>query len=336
MLAPPETPLPPSRARHTLRYLVAVVFTLLVAVFAVPDLLFGLDRRSPFAQIESFRPWVLVGALGLLVVLAVLMRFDRRVWPFAAGTLVVLVAGTSLVVPRIIADPAPAGGTPFTVLSLNTYEGTADLTELTNLIRAVRPDVIALPESGDRFRSRFAPLVAPLGYTVRSSTGPEVRDVHGVTMAVSDRLGDVSFRIGDETYAFPYVEATGGGLGALRFVAFHSVAPVPGSVPGWNSDLALLRQWCAGPTPAVVAGDFNATLDNSPLRTGTAGCSDAASQRGDGLIPTWGPSPRVRALAGPQIDHIFSTGGIVAETFSAYDITHSDHRAILSTLRLPS
>ena len=85
----------------------------------------------------------------------------------------------------------------------------------------------------------------------------------------------------------------------------------------------------------MVAGDFNATLDHSALRAGTAGCVDAAEQRGAGLIPTWGPSPTTRRF-GPQIDHVFATEGITAETFEVHDVAGSDHRAVLTTLRLPS
>ncbi len=52
-------------------------------------------------------------------------------------------------------------------------------------------------------------------------------------------------------------------------------------------------------------------------------------------MPTWGPSPRTR-FVGPQIDHVFATDGIVAETYEVHDITGSDHRAVLTTLRLPA
>jgi endonuclease/exonuclease/phosphatase (EEP) superfamily protein YafD len=84
-----------------------------------------------------------------------------------------------------------------------------------------------------------------------------------------------------------------------------------------------------------VAGDFNATLDHSALRAGTSGCGDAAAQRGAGLLPTWGPGPTSRRV-GPQIDHVFATDGITAETFDVHDVAGSDHRAILTTLRLPN
>jgi endonuclease/exonuclease/phosphatase (EEP) superfamily protein YafD len=345
MTAPPDRlapasppPSPPRRVRHSrgiARYLTAVVFTLVVAVPTVPDLLFGLDRRSPFVQLVSMRPWILCGVAALLVLLLVVMVFERRVLPFVAGVLAVLLVGGGMVLPRVLPDPAPQGGVPFRVMAFNTYEGEADAGGLAALIEAQRPDAVAISESGLDFADRLAPLVEPLGYRLHVSTDDDDDDdVEEVTAVVSDRLGDVDVRVGDETSTFPYVEVTGGELGDLRFVAFHSVAPVPGSVPEWNADLALLSRWCAGPTPAVVAGDFNATLDHSALRAGTAGCGDAAAQRGAGLIPTWGPSPTFRQI-GPQIDHVFATGGIGAETFEVHEVDGSDHRAVLTTLRLP-
>jgi endonuclease/exonuclease/phosphatase (EEP) superfamily protein YafD len=334
-ISPPSYAPAPQRRRWVLRYVLAALFTLVLAVFVLPDLLFGLDEVSPYAQLISMRPWLLAGVAALLVMLLVVFLFERRVLPFAAGVLVVLLIGASIVLPRIVPDPVPTGGTPFTVLAFNTYEGSADLAEVAALIEQRRPDVVALSEAGQRYADRLAPLVEPLGYALHSSVGSRSRDVQGVTTVVSDRLGDVQVRIGKETSTFPYVELSGGGLGGLRMVAFHSVAPVPGSVPDWRHDLALLDQWCSGPTPAIIAGDFNATLDHSALRAGTAGCGDAAAQRGQGLVPTWGPTPRTR-LVGPQIDHVFATDGIGAETYEVHDITGSDHRAVLTTLRLPA
>jgi endonuclease/exonuclease/phosphatase (EEP) superfamily protein YafD len=311
----------------------AVVFTLVVAVPTLPDLLFGLDRRSPFVQLVSFRPWLLGGVTALVVLLLVVMVFERRVLPFVAGLLAVLLVGVGMTLPRVVPDPVPAGGTPLRVLAFNTYEGEADVHELAALIEAQRPDAAAIVEAGPDFAEELGPLVEPLGYRVHPSRN-RGEDVENVTAVVSDRLGDVDFDVGSDTTAFPYVEVTGGALGTLRFVAFHSVAPVPGDVPEWNADMAMLSRWCAGSTPTVVAGDFNATLDHSALRAGTSGCGDAAAQRGAGLVSTWGPTPRLRRI-GPQIDHVFATAGITAEVFDVHDIRGSDHRAITTTLRLP-
>ncbi len=340
MSAPPDRidatdATPPRRPRRsTARFVWAGLFTAAAAVGLLPDLLFGLDHRSPWVQLVSFRWQLLVAGAVLLVVLGLVTLRVRAAWPFTVGLLVVLLIGAGMVAPRAIADPAPTGGTPFTMLSFNTYEGSADVNALADLIRTARPDVVALPEAGQQFESRLAPLVEPLGYRLRSSTGEGTPDVQGVTAAVAARWGDVSFKVGHNTSSFPDIEVSGGALGAMRVIAFHSVAPVPGSVPEWRDDMALLPTWCAGPTPAIVAGDFNATLDHSLMRAGMVGCGDAASQRGDGLVPTWGPTDRTRAI-GPQIDHVLATKGIEAASFRVVDLPGSDHHAILTTLRLP-
>ena len=338
MTAPPDrvdtAPVPRRRGHPSARFLWAAVFTLLAAIGVLPDLLFGLDRRSPFVQLVSFRWQLLVAGAVVLLVLGLVTLRVRRAWPFPAGLAVVLLIGAGSVAPRVIPDAIPTGGTPFTVLSFNTYEGNADVGALAALIRSEKPDVVSLPEAGTRFAGKLAPLVEPLGYRLHSSTEDDVADVQGVTAVVAARLGDVRFSVGHETSTFPIVEISGGTLGAMRVVAFHSVAPVPGSVPEWRDDMALLPRWCAGSTPAIVAGDFNATLDHSTLRAGMAGCGDAAAQRGDGLLATWGPSDRTRPF-GPQIDHVLATNGITATSFRVVDLPGSDHHAILTTLRLP-
>jgi endonuclease/exonuclease/phosphatase (EEP) superfamily protein YafD len=326
----------PRRRRRAGRYLLAAAFTALLVVVVLPDLLFGLDGHTPFAQMLAFRPWELIGLAVLLLLLAAATVRFRALWPFAAGALAVLVVGSSLVLPRAFPGPMPAGGTPLTVLSFNTYEGRADVQALAAEIKAVRPDLVSLPEAGDRFRAKLAPLIEPLGYRLKASVGRHEQNVDGVTTAVAARLGDVTIDIGDETTAFPYLVVTGGALGSLTFVAFHSVAPTLRSTPFWRHDLALLPQWCTASAPVVVAGDFNATLDHAVFRDGIAGCSDAAAQRGDGLIPTWGPTDLTRHTVGPQIDHVVASGGIAASAFQLVDLPGSDHRAILTTLQVPA
>ena len=148
-------------------------------------------------------------------------------------------------------------------------------------------------------------------------------------------FGDVTVQV-DRSTNFPSVELTGGELGALRFVAFHSVAPTPGETADWGRDLATLDRWCANRQigPAIVAGDFNATLDHSVFRDAITGCADAAERTGEGLVGTW-PS-RFPRFVGPQIDHVLVTRGITPETLSVVDLPGSDHRAVVTRLRLPT
>ena len=318
--------------RRAAVWIAAGLVSTLAVLGLLPDLL-GLDRYGKVVQLVSFRPQLLGAGAVLLVLLLVAVWVRRRLWPIAVGLAAVLLVGAAVVLPRAVPDPVPAGGRPLTVLSFNAFEGNADVDAFAGLIRSERPDLVAVPEAGARFAARLAPLVEPLGYRLHHTDSADPSDVANVVAAVSDGLGPVQVRTTDAGAPFPFVEVTGGRLGALRFAAVHTQAPVSPAIPRWRSDLAGLRQWCAGPGPAVVAGDLNATLDHSALRTGMAGCDDAAAQRGAGLEPTWGPTERTRAF-GPQIDHVLFTAPIGAEAFSVHALPGSDHRAILTRLRV--
>jgi endonuclease/exonuclease/phosphatase (EEP) superfamily protein YafD len=320
---------------RALRYLASAVFSAVAAVVILPDLVFELDRRTPFAQLVAFRPALLLGVVAVLVLLLGLSLFARWVLWFAAGLAAVLAVGSAMVGPRVIPDEVPTTGTPLTVLTFNALDGQADVQALAELVRAERPDLIALTESGETYRSRLVPLLEPLGYRSAVAAHADQSDIASVTAFVAAGIDGFDARIGEETAWFPYLEITGGALGDLRFVTFHAVIPAPDDLAPWESDLALLSQWCAGPSPAIVAGDFNATLDHSAFRAGTVGCVYAGERRGSGVIPTWGDGRLVR-LVGPQIDHVLATNGIDAETFTVHDIAGSDHRAVVTRLRLPA
>ena len=83
-----------------------------------------------------------------------------------------------------------------------------------------------------------------------------------------------------------------------------------------------------------MIGDVNATLDHSPLRSGIAGCTDVAADRGQGLVATW-PSSWPRWF-GVQIDHVFTTGGLLPKSLQVFDMPGSDHRALLTQIVVPS
>lgn len=301
------------------------------AVLIVPDVL-RLDRITPFSQLVAFRPVLASAAAAVAVVLGLLAISFRPLWPFAAVLAAVAAVAAVLVVPRTIGRPAPAQGRQYTVLAFNAYVGRADVYALAELIQTERPDLVALPETGARFRARLAPLVRPLGYRIFAADDSSGREVRGMTALAAGALGDVQTCPPNGT-SYPHVELGGGALGDLRFVGVHLAPPRAGAVARWRGDLAALGRWCSGDTPVVIAGDLNATLDHSALREAMRGCSDAAAERGAGLIGTW-PSNRPRWLA-PQIDHVLVTDGIATQSFDVIDIPGSDHRAVLTRLVVP-
>lgn len=323
------------RGRTRLLRLAVAGFAAVAAVLVLPDLLFGLDQRSPFAQVVPFRPLVLAALVPLVLVL-VLARSRRVLRPFAAVLAAVLVVGAVLVVPRLVPGEAPAGGRQLTVLALNTRDGGADPASVAGLVARDRPDLVSLTESGPAYAARLAEWVEPLGYVLRSTSDElSESDIQHITVAYRRDFGDVRAGVGTDS-SFPYLTLTGGGLGDLTFVAFRALAPLPGLLPGWRSDLAGLQRWCASGRPVVIAGDLNATLDHSALRSGMRGCADAAAEVGAGLIPTWAPRRvgDVGRLLGPQIDHVIVSGGPAAEAFEVADVPGTDHRAVVARLRV--
>ncbi len=297
----------------------------------LPDLL-RLDAYVPFAQLVAFRSQLV--AVGL--VLAGLVALRRSWRATATGLALVALVGGALLVPRAVAggaaaEPAPGTGS-LSVLALNVKNGSADLGAVAGMIRRLRPDLVSLPESGPQYAGRLRAALQGSGYLVRSAPDGAVADVDAVTVAVAPTLrrpgpGDVRVVTGPRG-VFPSLEVSGGALGRLRFVAFHAAAPVPTRMDGWVGDLQRLRQWCDAAGPAIVAGDFNATLDHSVFRRAISGCRDTAAELGRGLIGTW-PSGWPRWL-GPQIDHVLVTESLAPVSLDVLDVPGTNHRAVIA------
>ena len=309
--------------------------TALAVVVLLPDL-FGLDRYLPFTVVAALRPALTV-AVGVLALVLLVLR--RRWWPVLVPVLVAAVVAGALVAPRAVAQPPPPpGGTELTVLELNAFEGHADPRAIAGLARSEHADLVVLPESGERMRSRLAALLPE--YRTWTNVPPSAADVRGIVVAASPRAGDVTARRLDGDSRYPWAELTGGILGPTRLVAVHLVSIVPSWIAYWPGELGMLAQWCApggDPTPAMIVGDLNATPDHSPFRAGTAGCTDAATATGESLVATWRSSfPR---WFGAQIDHVLTRPGAggsgpQARSTQALDVPGSDHRALLTRLRL--
>src|SRR5690349_4117408 len=90
------------------------------AVMTTPaDLAFEIDRFTPFAQWVSLRPYAVLGG-GILAVATAFVAAARyrRYWPGAAGLVAIVLAGAGTLVPRVIAEPAPApAGESLTVVA---------------------------------------------------------------------------------------------------------------------------------------------------------------------------------------------------------------------------
>jgi endonuclease/exonuclease/phosphatase (EEP) superfamily protein YafD len=335
MARPVATTLPRARWRWAGRIVAAFTALVLAVLVLLPDRLGAggavLDRWLPFAVLVAFRPPLAVAA-AVAALLVGLVR--RRARPAAAALLVVSLVALALVVPRAVAGaPPPAGGPALTVLTFNVDEGEADVAALAGTVRRTRPDVVVLPEAATRYAALLGAEIPDLGYRPSVAARPGAPDVAGVTVLTAPVLGPVASRVISQGRFDPWLELSGGRLGALRLVAVHVSAPVPGKIESWSRELAQLRTWCGpGEGPVVLAGDFNATLDHSGFRDGTQGCRDAGAASGQGLVPTWNAGwPR---WFGVQIDHVLVGGGPECTGMTVLDLPGSDHRAVLARVRL--
>jgi endonuclease/exonuclease/phosphatase (EEP) superfamily protein YafD len=111
----------------------------------------------------------------------------------------------------------------------------------------------------------------------------------------------------------------------------------PRRIHGYRHDIGRLPDtlsdmdaW-AGDGSVMLAGDFNSTLDMHPFRALLrGGYRDAAEQAGAGMMPTF---PGARALF--AIDHVLLRRCTAVDAY-AVRVPETDHRAVVTTIRLPA
>ena len=132
---------------------------------------------------------------------------------------------------------------------------------------------------------------------------------------------------------FRWIRLTGGGLGDAEVIgAYRRGARI---LFAWATNLDILRQWWAGgPGGRIVVGEVKATtLDHDPLRAAVAGCTNAAADRGQGVVATW-PARWPRWFE-VQIDNVFTDSGLRTGGLRVLDLPGSDHPALLTHIVLP-
>lgn len=261
----------------------------------------------------------------------------RRKGPATTAAL----AGAALAValaPRAIPRrQPPADGPILRVLTVNLHYGKAAGPGIVGLARRLHVDVLFLQELGDDGTTRLKaaglnellPSMMDDGKTYRyrgSAIYARYPLQEGLPVAASF-ASQPSARL----------DLPGGQSAQLVCVHPHPPFPpwVPEAVPRWRGELEALPP--PGDLPAVLAGDFNATLDHASFRRLLRlGYVDAASQVGRGLVPTWGPEPTAGRPALLAFDHVIVDPRVAVLATSAHRVPGSDHRALYAELRLPA
>jgi endonuclease/exonuclease/phosphatase (EEP) superfamily protein YafD len=282
----------------------------------------GLDTFTPAVQVLMVTPYLVLAAVLAVIVLVATGR--RRL---AAYVGVVGVALLVSVLPRWgVTPPAvPSGGTRLTVMSVNLGDGGADPAGLVARVRQQHPDVLSVqqltPDAARRLRAAGLDDLLP-HQVLRAAAGAAGSGLYArEALSRAGRLDGTGF---DQARAELTTAA-----GPVRLVAVNVRPPNgPGAVAGWRSDLSRLPAG-DGPGPSVLAGDFNATLDNSALRTVLdGGYADAAAGVGAGLRATWFGWP-----APPLVtDHVLADHRVVPRALHTYPLAGTDHRIVVAEL----
>ncbi|MFI6268630.1 endonuclease/exonuclease/phosphatase family protein [Micromonospora zamorensis] len=329
----PPTPTPTSGWHRSARLRTAVCWVVVAptALWAALRLI-GLDR-GPLVQALAFTPYV----AGFSVLTLALALALRRWWP-AALAAVAAVALLGAVAPRALASAQPTvAGPTVRLLTANLLAGAGDARTLVELVRRYEVDVLTVQEftpdaqaALDRFgldgllphRQLNAKIGAP-----------------GSGLYSRWPLSDVGLRHNRNGWRFTQAYGTVAAPGALpvRVESAHPAAPsAVDQVGAWRADLKSQPPATPDGGLQILAGDFNATLDHSPLRALlSTGYVDAADATGEGLTGTWGPYDG-DLIPPVTIDHVLVDRRIAVRSVKVLALPGSDHRPVLATVTLPS
>jgi endonuclease/exonuclease/phosphatase (EEP) superfamily protein YafD len=290
--------------------------------------LLGIDHGFPLAPLMAFTPYATAAAL-LVAGVAVALRNWAAATVAALATLCLALA----VLPRAVGDGTVSadGRETLVVLAANVHHGTADPAALVALVDRLHPDLLSVEELTPSFAHKLE--AAGLGNRLPHSVLETHRNTSGAGLysALSLRQLPAPHRF---VFRMPRGELALPSGRDLRVVGVHPYPPQPHRTGEWEEALKSLPSGGRG-TPWLLAGDFNATLDQSQLRDLLGrGYRDAGSVAGKGLEPTF---PREGHLIPPvTIDHVLADERLGIVAYGVEELPSSDHRAVWAELALPT
>ena len=324
----------PSRVWRVTRGLIAAI-ALTCAIAVVWPAGFGLSTTPGFLHLVSFRGPVAAAGLVAAAVAALFLNPWHRpsFWRTLAVALVLVVgAGNAgIVLARGWAGSPLAGPTDLVVVSYNTEVGASTAEDIAELVQARGASMVSLPETSAATASRVAELMAAQGRGFQVFSTQESRDdTSSTSLLVADSLGQYAVTATPST-VLGTVRAEPVGHDGPTLVAVHTGAPVPAiGYHRWAAAVTTGVAQARDSENAVVAGDFNSTMDHAPMRD-LGDYVDAASMVGRGAEGTWpstfpvlAASPIDHVLVDPTHYRVLSTQTVVAGG--------SDHRALIVRL----
>lgn len=255
--------------------------------------------------------------VGLACAAVLLWRRGNR-WTIPA--LAVVIVGVAWTSPRA-EQVAPHGAPSLTLVTANVHFENSDTTPLQRWVQTIDADVVVIQEVSpataaqlerwDDFPFRvITPDESPFGLAILSRypmLDIEARRTDGQPLHFRTHI-----------------------LWHGRAIALAAVHPMPPLSPDYHLRRAQLLKaeatWAADTeTPAIVAGDLNAT----PWSAAMQGIEESGLRRATGLTPTWPAT-----LPTIPIDHILVTADWLVSAAGVGPNVGSDHRPAYASLAL--
>ena len=289
-------------------------------------------RNHAVLMFAALSPYLMAGA----VVSALLLLLTRRWWAAAAA---VIIASAALWVelPLFIGpDDVPANSIPIRVLTANVKEGAADPHALAAIARD-RTDVLVLQELTPQLASSLTQAGLDSDFPYRALDARPYAAGIGIwsRYPISGSVRIPGYQLGVVRAAIRVPQAAADTV----VLAAHLVGPWPQPIDGWRQEIGAFPAAAgetaasAGDGAALVAGDFNATIDMEPYRRLLRGdFRDAAEQSGAGLTPSYPADSALPPLIG--IDHILTSNSSASDA-QTVRIPGSDHLGLSATIHIP-
>jgi endonuclease/exonuclease/phosphatase (EEP) superfamily protein YafD len=232
-----------------------------------------------------------------------------------------------------VAGGRVGSGTPLTLLQANLRVGAADPAQIVKLVGDNHVDIATTEEltTAEEARLKASGLAAELPYQFQAPLpdgggGLGIWSRYPLTVKVDHpgfELGVLSVQVAAPS-------------GVITLFAVHLLPPYPYPSGEWLHEIAVLKTLLAHAADTrqrvIVAGDFNATMDNAQFRDLlTDGYGDAAAELGAGYLPTYPTDRWFPPLIG--IDHVL-TANVQAAHLKTVHLPGSDHRGLVVRLLL--
>lgn len=280
-------------------------------------------------RVVSFTPaGVPLYGTALLLVLGLALRAARRRLPLAVAAVVAVGLGlhTAWVAPWYVGGSAAAGAEPdLRVMTANLQMDAGDGPGLVEAALEARVDVLSVQELSTRTLAEMDRAGLAEVFPYRAGEADPGSGVRGPMVFAREPITDVArlpLPMGSWSVR----------VGEVSLFAVHPTYPL--HIEGWRAQHAALLAAAERDRPDLMLGDFNATLDHTPMRRlRDAGYRAAAELAGEGWQPTWpATGTGLQGLLPPvvQIDHVLVDDGWSALATWTVDVGGTDHRALVA------